>query len=112
MSLGNNSSRTSSDQHSAISMLTIYNFHYNLKTSPLNSFAGHTTVLILGGGMAGVAAAHTLQSQGLQDFLLLEASERLGGRMSNINFCGINLVSHDSTYNIVHTVYSVKDLNR
>lgn len=45
-------------------------------------------MLILGGGMAGVAAAHTLQSQGIQDFLLLEASDHLGGRMSNIKFCG------------------------
>lgn len=48
----------------------------------------HTTVLILGGGMAGVAAAYTLQSNGMQDFLLLEASDRLGGRISNIKFCG------------------------
>lgn len=38
--------------------------------------------------MAGVAAAHTLQAQGMQDFILLEASNRLGGRMSNVNFCG------------------------
>ena len=54
----------------------------------LYQLAGHTTVLILGGGMAGVAAAFTLQSLGMEDFLLLEASERLAGRISNTKFCG------------------------
>lgn len=39
--------------------------------------------------MAGVAAAHTLQAAGMHDFLLLEASGRLGGRMRETNFHGL-----------------------
>lgn len=38
-------------------------------------------VLILGGGMAGVSAANKLSELGITDFLILEAQDRLGGRM-------------------------------
>lgn len=47
-----------------------------------------TGVLILGGGMAGVMAAHTMKSAGMNDFLLIEAAGRLGGRVSTTTFCG------------------------
>ncbi|KAK7041761.1 hypothetical protein VNI00_009050 [Paramarasmius palmivorus] len=46
----------------------------------LPSQANHT-VLILGGGVAGVIAARTLHTQGINDFLILEARDELGGRM-------------------------------
>lgn len=97
MSLSNNfqstcTSKTCSDEPSTVSM-HFYKLHNELMIMDrlftiFNLLAEHTTVLILGGGMAGVAAAYTLQSQGLQDFLLLEASGRLGGRISNTKFCG------------------------
>ena len=38
-------------------------------------------VLILGGGMAGVSAANRLNELGIADFILLEAQDRLGGRI-------------------------------
>lgn len=38
--------------------------------------------------MAGVMAAHTLKSAGMNDFLLIEAAGRLGGRVSTTTFCG------------------------
>ena len=38
-------------------------------------------VLILGGGMAGVSAANRLAELGITDFIILEAQDRLGGRM-------------------------------
>ncbi|XP_028407052.1 polyamine oxidase 6-like [Dendronephthya gigantea] len=38
-------------------------------------------VLILGAGMAGVSAAKTLWDAGIRDFLVLEASGRVGGRV-------------------------------
>lgn len=41
----------------------------------------HSKVLILGGGMAGIAAAKTLQENGISDFIILEGSHRLGGRV-------------------------------
>lgn len=40
-------------------------------------------VLILGGGVAGVIAARTLHQQGIDDFLIVEARNELGGRMQN-----------------------------
>ncbi|KAG1782128.1 hypothetical protein EV702DRAFT_961311 [Suillus placidus] len=40
-------------------------------------------VLILGGGVAGVIAARTLHSKGIDDFLIVEARDELGGRMQN-----------------------------
>ena len=45
-------------------------------------------MLILGGGMAGVAAAHTLHAAGMRDFILLEATGRLGGRVRETKFLG------------------------
>ena len=38
-------------------------------------------VLIVGAGMAGIKAAHTLQASGLDDFIVLEATDRIGGRV-------------------------------
>ncbi|KIK34778.1 hypothetical protein CY34DRAFT_812689 [Suillus luteus UH-Slu-Lm8-n1] len=40
-------------------------------------------VLILGGGVAGVIAARTLHHKGIDDFLIVEARDELGGRMQN-----------------------------
>ncbi|CCM00964.1 uncharacterized protein FIBRA_03012 [Fibroporia radiculosa] len=39
------------------------------------------TVLILGGGVAGVIAARTLYENGITDFIIVEARDELGGRM-------------------------------
>lgn len=38
-------------------------------------------VLILGAGIAGIAAAKRLQEDGITDFIILEALDRVGGRM-------------------------------
>ncbi|KAG1727753.1 uncharacterized protein EDB91DRAFT_1253725 [Suillus paluster] len=43
-------------------------------------------VLILGGGVAGVIAARTLHRKGIDDFLIVEARDELGGRMQNYTF--------------------------
>ena len=43
--------------------------------------AEKSDVLILGAGMAGIAAARTLEVNGVTDFLVLEASDRVGGRL-------------------------------
>lgn len=49
-------------------------------------------VLILGGGMAGVSAANRLNELGVADFILLEAQDRLGGRMRTEEIVpGVNL---------------------
>lgn len=50
-----------------------------------NSDDSSSTVLILGAGAAGLAAAYQLQQQGITDFLIVEAADSLGGRMRNLD---------------------------
>lgn len=50
--------------------------------------AKHHSVLILGGGVAGVVAARTLHERGIRDFLILEARSELGGRLKSREFAG------------------------
>ena len=44
------------------------------------------SVLILGGGIAGITAATALHEQGVEDFIVLEARHELGGRMLSHTF--------------------------
>ena len=48
----------------------------------------HHKVLILGGGVAGVIAARTLHQNGIDDFLIVDALDGLGGRMMSHSFAG------------------------
>jgi polyamine oxidase len=54
--------------------------------APPMARAHDTTVLILGGGVAGVLAARTLHEKGIDRFLIVEAREELGGRMRSTPF--------------------------
>ena len=45
-----------------------------------------TSVLILGGGVTGIIAACTLHEQGIDDFLIVEARDELGGRLRSKEF--------------------------
>ena len=51
----------------------------------------HTKVLILGAGIAGVSAAKTLHKNGIDDFILLEGTDRIGGRMLNLSWHGTTI---------------------
>ena len=59
-------------------------FHKRAKTR-------RTKVLILGAGVAGITAAKTLQENGVEDFLILEAQDYIGGRFKQRSFAGVNL---------------------
>lgn len=56
--------------------------------TPLKSSspAKDARVLILGGGVAGITAAHALHEQGVEDFIVVEAQQELGGRMMSHTF--------------------------
>ncbi|XP_034483054.1 spermine oxidase-like [Drosophila innubila] len=75
----------------------------------------HTArIVIIGSGPAGVAAATRLLEQGFQNVRILEAENRIGGRINTIPF-GDNVVDlgaqwcHGETGNVVYE--KVKDLN-
>ena len=48
----------------------------------------HHKVLILGGGVTGVIAARTLHQNGIDDFLIVDALDELGGRLMSHRFAG------------------------
>lgn len=61
-----------------------------VQVPPLQSAAAaaaslNETVLIVGGGSAGMFAAYTLEYLGVQDYVLLEASPKLGGRVQEMD---------------------------
>lgn len=45
-----------------------------------------TKIIIIGAGAAGIAAASTLYLEGIDNFLILEANQRIGGRIHTENF--------------------------
>ncbi|XP_022111706.1 polyamine oxidase-like, partial [Acanthaster planci] len=48
-------------------------------------------VLILGGGAAGLQAARTLHDAGIDDFIIIEAANRLGGRVADTQFADMTV---------------------
>ena len=46
----------------------------------------HHQVLVLGGGVAGIIAARSLHRKAVDDFVIIEARDELGGRMRSRNF--------------------------
>ncbi|XP_074317896.1 polyamine oxidase 1-like [Silene latifolia] len=46
------------------------------------------SVIIVGAGMSGISAAKQLQDAGIHDFLILEATNRIGGRIHKTQFGG------------------------
>ena len=56
--------------------------------APILSASSHNnyTILILGGGVAGIHAAQTLHEEGISDFMIVEARGELGGRMKSFTF--------------------------
>ena len=48
--------------------------------------AEQTDVLILGVGIAGIAAARTLEVNGIDNFLVIEATDRIGVLVTNLPF--------------------------
>lgn len=55
-------------------------------TLPYEHSQNDYRVLILGGGVAGLNAAQTLHQEGVDDFMVVEASGKLGGRMKSFVF--------------------------
>lgn len=69
----------------AIPFLSYHVQAASLRSRQANTGSGqhNASVLILGGGVTGVIAARTLHEQGIDDFIIVEARDELGGRMQN-----------------------------
>ncbi|KAL6260754.1 hypothetical protein P5V15_008277 [Pogonomyrmex californicus] len=72
-------------------------------------------IVIVGAGAAGIAAASRLMQKNVDDFVILEANDRIGGRIYTTNF-GDNVVDlgaqwvHGQTGNVVFQLASKHDL--
>jgi monoamine oxidase len=71
-------------------------------------------VIVVGGGIAGLSAASTLRKNGVEKVLILEAADRIGGRVWTMDSWGSNLelgaswihgIENSSLFNVV------KDMN-
>lgn len=48
----------------------------------------HNTVIIIGAGVSGIAAATKLLKNNFNNFIVLEAENRIGGRIQTLPFGG------------------------
>lgn len=64
-------------------------------------------ILIIGAGMAGLSAANHLAKNGMTDFLVLEASNKIGGRIfsAQTGTLTVALITYRSI--VVHPVFFV-----
>ena len=75
----------------AVAVLAVYALSLCNPASAAACDNADAKVLILGAGMAGVTAAYSLQQNGTSDFIILEAQDRMGGRMRTDMFAGIRV---------------------
>ncbi|KAK9684702.1 hypothetical protein RND81_10G226600 [Saponaria officinalis] len=54
----------------------------------LSPSSSSPSVIIVGAGMSGISAAKTLHDVGIRDFVILEATNRIGGRIKKTDFAG------------------------
>ncbi|KAL4600988.1 polyamine oxidase 1 [Castanea sativa] len=50
-----------------------------------------SSVIIVGAGVSGISAAKVLAENGIEDFMILEASDRIGGRIRKESFGGVSV---------------------
>uniref|UniRef100_A0A0E0EX28 Amine oxidase domain-containing protein n=1 Tax=Oryza meridionalis TaxID=40149 RepID=A0A0E0EX28_9ORYZ len=59
--------------------------------SSLAAGGGGPRVIIVGAGMSGISAGKRLSDAGISDFVILEATDRIGGRIHKTNFAGVSV---------------------
>ena len=72
-------------------LLLATSLHAQGVTCPTSDSEYDTDVLILGAGMSGISAAKSLYENGVKNFMILEARDRIGGRMRSEEFGGIRV---------------------
>ncbi|KAL9659254.1 hypothetical protein QQ045_024059 [Rhodiola kirilowii] len=57
----------------------------------MDSSSSRSSVIIIGAGISGISAAKVLAENGVDDTLILEASDRIGGRIRKEDFGGVSV---------------------
>jgi len=70
-----------------MSYFTIYRYLHSKSLSAVDEMVNNIKILIIGAGAAGIAAASHLFKNGSQNLLILEAENRIGGRINTVAFC-------------------------
>lgn len=55
------------------------------------SISSCSSVIVVGAGISGIVAAKVLAENGIEDFLILEATDRIGGRLMKHEFAGFTV---------------------
>ncbi|OAY30888.1 polyamine oxidase 1 [Manihot esculenta] len=71
-----------------LAMVLLLLFHFFLASA---SASQSPTVIVIGAGLSGIAAAKTLHEAGIRDILILEATPRIGGRVMKTQFSGLTV---------------------
>ncbi|KAM7272364.1 hypothetical protein ACFE04_027027 [Oxalis oulophora] len=69
-----------------VSLITLLILILTTAASASYSSSSSNSIIIVGAGMSGITAAKTLSENGIKDFLMLEATDRIGGRMKKASF--------------------------
>jgi monoamine oxidase len=63
----------------------------------------NSKILIIGAGAAGIAAAAHLLEKGFKNLLILEAKNRIGGRIHTVKFCKYS--NQSLLYSFINKIY-------
>lgn len=53
----------------------------------------NTKIIIIGAGAAGISAAARLIERGLENIIILEGKDRIGGRIHTVEFCKLKIIN-------------------
>lgn len=53
----------------------------------------NTKIVIIGAGAAGISAAARLIEKGLENIIILEGKDRIGGRIHTVEFCKLKIIN-------------------
>ncbi|XP_039311359.1 uncharacterized protein LOC105196041 [Solenopsis invicta] len=96
-------------------ILNVAFVRFTVQSSTTRCVPKETKIVIIGAGPSGIAAASKLLQGGVNDFVILEANDRIGGRVYTKEF-GVNVVElgaqwvHGQSGNLVYELASKHDL--
>lgn len=67
----------------------------------------HKRIVIIGAGASGIAAATSLLAAGFENVLILEAENRIGGRIHTIQF-GENVLDMGAQWYCILSISNIK----